>query len=178
MAQRERERREVKVKFSKVVLAEFDVRSKSTHAHTHPHPHTHTHAPTHTQPQHALSQQQQQEEEALALHRSVLAYPGPIGTERFLSVWRTFGERGWRLRMKWKNASVRGAIGNGAFEAKPSEATWGQGGGPVLSFFSFWGRGEGGGGWWLGLGSGLEALQGRAGEHLDFVDVPFSPIPL
>lgn len=30
--------------------------------------------------------------------------------------------------------------------------------------------GKGGGGWWLGL---LEALQGRAGKHLDFVDVLF-----
>lgn len=45
---------------------------------------------------------------------------------------------------------------------------------------SAFGEGAKGGGrvWWLGLGSGLEALQGRAGEHLDFVDVPFSPIPL
>lgn len=35
--------------------------------------------------QHALSHSQQQ---ALALHWPVLACPGPIGTERFLSVWR------------------------------------------------------------------------------------------
>lgn len=44
----------------------------------------------------------------------------------------------------------------------------GPGRGASSSFFSFWGRGKGG--WWLGL---LEALQGRAGKHLDFVDVLF-----
>jgi hypothetical protein len=47
-------------------------------------------------------------------------------------------------------------IENGAGEAKPSEATWGRGGGrgAARSLSSaFWGRG----GLWLGLGPGLEA---------------------
>lgn len=37
------------------------------------------------------------------------------------------------------------ALGNGACEAKPSEATWSRGGGPVLSPQLL---GEGGGGGW------------------------------
>lgn len=60
-------------------------------------------------------------------------------------------------------------------EAERSDMGPGRGGSSF--FLQLLGKGRGGG-WWLGLGSGLEALQGRAGEHLDFVDVPFSPIPL
>lgn len=85
-------------------------------------------------------------------------------------MWRTFGERGWRLGMKWKNAS-QCEVQLGMEQAKRSRAKRhgaGEGGGQFF-FLSFWG-----GGWaWH---RGLEALQGRAGEHLDrrWTCVPFS----
>lgn len=127
-----------------------------------------THTRTHTRTQHTSTTRSthspSNEKGALALHWPVLACPGPIGTGRFLSVcglWRA-GMAAWDEMeecLGGRSGSGSGiAIGNGAGEAKPSEATVGRGG--AFSFFSFWGK-EGGGGCWDG------GLDRGAGEHLD-----------
>lgn len=91
-------------------------------------------------------------------------------------MWRPSGERGWRLRMKWKNASVVGLVAVVGLQLRMEQAKrsrakrHGAGeGGPFSFFSSLYSRGIGGGGGclWLGLGPGQEALHGRAGEHLD-----------
>lgn len=113
-------RREVKVCFLSCA-GEFEVRSKST-------------VVEHTAP----SLPAKKKKEALALQRPVLACPGPIGTERFLSVWRPSGERGWRLRMNWKNASVVGLVAVVGLQLRMEQAKrsrakrHGAGEGPVL----------------------------------------------
>lgn len=99
-------------------------------------------------------------------------------------MWQPFGERGWRLWMKCKNASVVGlvlavvlAVGLELRmeQAKRSHRTRRHGageGGRSLSSATYTAAYRGGRCLWLGLGPGQEALQGGAGgtqtpKHLD-----------
>lgn len=84
-----------------------------------------------------------------------LAGPGLSWSDRhgaFLVCVAAFGERGWRLGMKWKNASVGGVVVAVGLQlameqAKRSRAKrHGAGEGGPFSLLSYWGRG-GGSGW-------------------------------
>lgn len=102
-----------------------------------------------------------------------LAGPGLSWSDRhgaFLVCVAAFGERGWRLGMKWKNASVGGVVVVVGLQlameqAKRSRAKRHgarEGGRSLSSAIGAGGRGEGFGGW--ALGPGQEALQSRSGS--------------